>query len=164
MRKLKLSVESDPPARDVKVLTDELVACAETRGLSPDARPLAVFLRDHWSEVVGGVYGATYWGLFWVQLVWVEESLRDQGHGTELMRAAEQEALARGCHLARVETFAPESLHFYQRLGYEVFGKLEGHPPGHTTYFMKKSDLRKWGRAPDSVTADASQRHAPGRE
>jgi GNAT superfamily N-acetyltransferase len=84
-------------------------------------------------------------------MVWVEESLRGQGYGTELMRVAEREALGRGCQLSRLETFALEALDFYEKLGYEVFGKIEGHPPGRTTYFMKKSDLKVWGAAPESI-------------
>ena len=152
MRKLKLSIERKPHPRDVQVLTDELASYAQSKGLSPDGQDLAVFLRDHLSKVVGGVFGTTYWGLLWLQMVWVEESLREQGYGTELMRAAEREALRRGCHLARLETFAPETLDFYKRLGYEVFGELEGHPPGSTTYFMKKSNLKEWGSAPKSIT------------
>jgi ribosomal protein S18 acetylase RimI-like enzyme len=89
-------------------------------------------------------------------MVWVEESLRGQGYGTELMRAAERKALERGCHHARLETFALESFEFYEKLGYEVFGELEGHPPGSTTYFMKKADLKEWGDAPKSVTTEVS--------
>ena len=141
MSSFKIGLESEPQPTDVQVLTDELAAYAVAEGLSPDAKPLAVFLRSRFSRVVGGVYGITYWGLFWVQMVWVEESLRGQGYGTELMRVAEAEALRRGCRHARLETFAPEALDFYRKLGYEVFAELSGHPPAHTTYFMKKPDL-----------------------
>jgi len=155
MRKYSLNVENKPRASDVRVLIEELASYAQSKGQSPDGQELAVFVRDRLSRVVGGVYGTTFWGLFWVQMVWVEESLRGQGYGTELMRIAESEAHGRGCKLARLETFAPETLDFYEKLGYEVFGELEGHPPGRTTYFLKKTDLTAWGAEPRSVTADA---------
>ena len=155
MPKLNFSVENKPQPADVRALTDELASYAQSKGLSPDGRVLAVFIRDRLSRVVGGVYGMTFWELFWVQMVWVEESLRGQGYGTELMRIAEQEAHRRGCKLARLETFALESLDFYEKLGYEVFGELEGHPPGRTTYFLKKTDLRAWGAVPKSAVTDA---------
>lgn len=155
VRHFKIDVGSSPRPHDVRVLTDELASYAQSKGLSPDGQPLAVFLRDRSAKVVGGVYGITFWGLFWVQMVWVEEGLRGQGYGTELMRAAEREALGRGCRLARLETFALESLDFYEKLGYEVFGTLGEHPPGHTTYFLKKSNLKESGATPESVTTDA---------
>lgn len=151
----KISIETKPRPGDINELTDELANYTESLGLSPEVQPLAVFLRSRLGRIAGGVYGVTYWGLFWVQLVWVEEELRGQGHGTELLRVAEREALGRGCRIARLETFAAGSCEFYRRLGYEVFGELRGHPPGHTTFFMKKSDLTQWGATPGSVTADA---------
>jgi GNAT superfamily N-acetyltransferase len=137
MTRFKFSVESNPQPRDVQALKEELASYAQSKGLSPDHLPLAVFLRDRLGRVVGGVYGITHWGLLWIHMVWVEESLRGQGYGTELMRAAERKALERGCHHARLETFALESFEFYEKLGYEVFGELKGHPPGSTTYFMR---------------------------
>ena len=155
MRKFDIKIENKPQASDVRVLIDELASYAQSKGLSQDGRDLAVFVRDRLSRVVAGVYGTTFWGLFWVQMVWVEESLRGQGYGTELMRIAEREAHGRGCKLARLETFAPETLDFYEKLGYEVFGELEGHPPGRTTFFLKKTDLTDWGAAPKSVATDA---------
>ena len=148
MRKLSIDIENKPQAGDVRVLMDELASYAQSKGLSRDGRDLAVFVRDRLSRVVGGVYGTTFWGLFWVQMVWVEESLRGQGYGTELMRMAEREAVGRGCKLARLETFTLESLDFYEKLGYVVFGEMEGHPPGLTTYFLKKTNLTDWGAAP----------------
>ena len=58
--------------------------------------------------------------------------------GRELMRAAEAEALRRGCTHAWVDTqFGGRG--FYERLGYTVFGELTDYPPGYTRTFLKKS-------------------------
>lgn len=54
------------------------------------------------------------------------------------MRAAEREAIARGCHVAMLSTFSFQAPDFYQRLGYEAFVLLDGCPVGHKKYFLKE--------------------------
>ena len=53
-------------------------------------------------------------------------------------RAAEQEALARGCRGVYLDTFSFQAPGFYRKQGYTEFGELEGIPPGHSHYFFRK--------------------------
>jgi hypothetical protein len=46
--------------------------------------------------------------------------------------------LERGCLNAFLETFSFQAPLFYQKLGYEVFGRADDWPVGHTHYFLKK--------------------------
>lgn len=55
-------------------------------------------------EALGGLWGYTSYGWLYVQLLAVEEAARGQGAGRELLRRAEAEALARGCHGAWLDT------------------------------------------------------------
>jgi GNAT superfamily N-acetyltransferase len=101
-------------------------------------KSIRVFLRDHEGRVVGGAMASLFGGWVHITLLWVEESLRGQGHGAELMNRVEREAMKLGCRCAHVDTFSFEARPFYERLGYEMFGVLEDYPEGHCKYFLKK--------------------------
>ncbi len=88
--------------------------------------------------LVGGVLAEIYWGWLYVDLLWVEESLRGCGHGRSLMIRAESEARERGAKHSYLDTFSFQAPEFYKELGYQVFGALEAFPPGHQRYFMTK--------------------------
>jgi GNAT superfamily N-acetyltransferase len=102
-------------------------------------RPLVVMLRDPQSqEILGGLWGRTLFRWLQTQLLVVPEGLRRQGWGSRILQLAEQEAQARGCVGAMVDTFSFQARPFYEKQGYRVFGTLEGYPPGFSAYFLQK--------------------------
>jgi len=54
-----------------------------------------------------------------------------------LMGQAEGRARERGCHSTWLDTFSFQARGFYEKLGYEEFGRLD-YPPGHYRHFMRK--------------------------
>jgi len=138
MTELRISLEENPDPADLDVIERALVEHNEARSEPRNYSPLAIFLRNGEGQIVGGLRGLTVWGWLFVSQLWVAEDLRGQDYGTRLMEAAEQEARTRGCHAAYVDTFSFLALDFYQKVGYTVFGTLEGFPTGHTRYFLKK--------------------------
>jgi ribosomal protein S18 acetylase RimI-like enzyme len=69
----------------------------------------------------------------------VSESTRKQGWGRKLMEMAEDEARKKGCSVAYTNTFPWQAPGFYEKLGYTVYGKLEGFPSGsYLNYYSKK--------------------------
>ncbi|HEX4004790.1 MAG TPA: GNAT family N-acetyltransferase [Acidobacteriaceae bacterium] len=90
------------------------------------------------SEVVGGLWGSTSYGWLHVDMLIVPATLRRQGLGTQLMRMAEEEALRRGCIGSYLDTFDFQARGFYERLGYTLFGALDGMPPGHQRFFLSR--------------------------
>jgi ribosomal protein S18 acetylase RimI-like enzyme len=108
-------------------------------GNIPFGIAVKVFLWNPRDRVVGGVVGEIFGGWLYISLLWVEESLRHQGYGTNLMDMLEKEAIQRGCRYAHVDTFSFEARPFYEKLGYTVFGTLEDYPEGHCKYFLKKN-------------------------
>jgi GNAT superfamily N-acetyltransferase len=104
-------------------------------------RVLAVLVKDE-GKVLGGLWGATGWEWLFVHLFWLPESLRGVGLGRDLMRRAEAEAVNRGCRSVWLDTFSFQARGFYEKLGYRLFGTLDGYPPGHQRFFLqKKTDL-----------------------
>jgi GNAT superfamily N-acetyltransferase len=101
--------------------------------------PLNVYLRGSTQQVDGGLLGRTGASALFIAVLWVAEPFRRQGYGRQLVLTAEREALRRGCHFSHVDTFSFHAPEFYRRLGYEVFGVLDGYKSGHVRYFLKKS-------------------------
>ena len=133
----RLAVEDDPGEVDVEVLPNGLEAFNERQWPDhPSWLPLGVFVRRE-KEVVAGLAGETYCGWLFIRYLWVSESLRGRGVGRELMVHAEARARDRGCHSAWVDTFSFQAPGFYEKLGYEEFGRLD-YPPDHRRHFLKK--------------------------
>ena len=100
--------------------------------------PLNFFLRDEHGEVLGGVMGNLWGDWMYLAYVWVDRSLRGHGHATRMLVAAEEQAIARGCSNAFLDTFSFQARPLYEKLGYELFGVEEDHPKGHQHYLLKK--------------------------
>jgi GNAT superfamily N-acetyltransferase len=106
-----------------------------------DARPvpLSIFVRDERGDVQGGLIGQMLWGWLYVDKFWLPDSLRGSGLGAAVLAAAEERAIERGCRWAHLQTLGFQALPFYERRGYEVFGVLEGYPPGSRRYYLRKT-------------------------
>ena len=100
--------------------------------------PVNFVLRGEQGDVLGGVLGQLWGGWLQVSYLWVAEAARGARYGTRLMESAEAYAQARGAIGATLETYSFQALPFYERLGYQVCGALDGFPPGHTKFFLKK--------------------------
>jgi ribosomal protein S18 acetylase RimI-like enzyme len=99
---------------------------------------LTLVARDDSGRLVGAGLGETGRGWLHISVVWVDELLRRQRLGTQLVLAMESEALQRGCHAVYLDTFSYQAKPFYEKLGYEVFGTLDDYPLGHQRFYMRK--------------------------
>ena len=102
-------------------------------------RSLRIFLHDQENRTVGGIAADLFGGWAYISLLWVDESIRNQGFGSELLHRLETEAINLGCTNAHLDTYSYEARPFYEKAGYEVFGKLDDYPPGHCKYFLSKT-------------------------
>jgi len=87
---------------------------------------------------VGGLLGYTYWDFLAVDILWLHEELRGQGVGTQLLQTAEQEAIARGCHQAHLDTFEFQAPGFYEKQGYQCWGVLDGYDGRFKRLYYRK--------------------------
>lgn len=104
-------------------------------------RSVQVFIRDREERVVGGAIGQVSGGWLYVSLLWVEESLRNKGNGTRLLKMIENEAVKLGCEYAHLDTYSFEARPFYEKHGYTLFATLDNYPEGHSKHFLKKALL-----------------------
>lgn len=105
----------------------------------PDYFPVNFVLRGGRGDVLGGVLGQLWGGWLQVTCLWVAEAARGAGHGARLLENAEAYARSRGAVGATLETYSFQARPFYERLGYEVFSALQGYPPGHVKFFLRKA-------------------------
>lgn len=105
----------------------------------PDWFPVNFVLRGARGDMLGGLLGQLWGGWLHVSHLWIVEAARGRGHGTRLMQDAEAYASARGAIGATLETYSFQARPFYERLGYRVIGTIDGCPPGHAKFFLRKA-------------------------
>lgn len=103
-----------------------------------DRRNLFIPLTDSQGQVDGGLVGYTGRGWLYVEMLFVPERLRRKGMACKLLQCAEQEARARGCIGAYIDTINPDARRAYERQGYEVFGRIDDFTRGFDITWMIK--------------------------
>ena len=103
-----------------------------------DITPIAVLLRDSAQNIIGGVYGELGLNWLYVDLLWVGDAHKKQGHGRQLMHCIEQYALEQGVANIHLATTSFQALPFYYHIGYRLFGKIEDRPQGYNYYYLQK--------------------------
>jgi len=134
----QLAIDDQVSAEDEALIVRGLRAFNEDRLGSADDKPVKLVVRDGDGKVVGGLLGHTRWRWMYVAKLWVDESVRGHGVGKRLMEAAENLARSRGCTDVSLDTFDFQARPFYEKLGYELFGTLEGFPPESRQYYLRK--------------------------
>ena len=137
--KLQITLETASSVEDERTLHHKLVEYNRAASSDDHVQPLNLIVRDENGVVIGGLLGDTYWNWLAINIFWLREDLRKQGLGSRLLQMAEVEAIRRGCQYAHLDTFDFQALDFYRKYGYTVFGQLDGLPPGHTRYFLRKT-------------------------
>jgi len=103
-----------------------------------DAQSWSAVHRDPTGAIVAGASGFTWAGCAFVANLWVDESLRGQGLGRQLMAAAEAHARAEGCRIIFLTTHDFQAPGFYRRCGYEEVARVIDLPPGHVDFHFAK--------------------------
>ena len=134
-----MELTDQPHREDLQLLEDRIDEHNMRQTERRDFRPLALLERDDQGSVVAGLYGFTWAGWLEIKFVWVREDLRNQGRGRQLVEAAEVEARERGCQHAWLDSYTFQAPAFYQGLGYDVFGVLDGYPAAHKRVFLTKT-------------------------
>lgn len=136
---LTVAFEPDAPKEDVDAVHAGLSAFNQRVLGGEKYEPIRLLVRDAGGRVVAGLLGELYYSWLYIAILWVHEELRGRGIGRQLMGMAEEYAAGRGRTHAHVDTLDFQAPHFYQRLGYTVWGELGPYGDGHVRYFLKKT-------------------------
>ena len=105
-----------------------------------DRCPVAAVATDPGTgEVIGGLWGRTELGLLFLDMFYLPESVRGEGAGGQLLALVEDEARRRGCRHAVVETSTFQAPGFYERHGYEEFGRVPFDVADEARVFLRKT-------------------------
>jgi GNAT superfamily N-acetyltransferase len=131
------SVAEDSP--HLPALVQGLMQYNQRHGGAYDFTPLRLVRLDDSGQLLGGLIATSGWGWLQVDVLWVTQTQRRGGIGRALMSQAFLEAKARGCVGVFLDTFDFQARGFYERLGFELFGTLDGQPAGHQRYWLRKN-------------------------
>ena len=132
-------VEDSPDPADLALLEEKVAQAAITAAGLGDDEEFGIFVRDDDGRVVAGVSGNVWGGSCEIQALWVDETRRGRGLASALMAAAEDEARRRGCTFVHGRAYDLLAPGFYERLGYETVGLIEGCPAGSAARWHRKS-------------------------
>lgn len=96
-----------------------------------DGRLLNASVENGAGEIVAGISGHSWGESCEITRLWVHESLRGRDLGTRLMRAAEEEAIRRGCRQIVLSTHSFQAPSFYEGLGFVKLVTIPNCPKGH---------------------------------
>jgi GNAT superfamily N-acetyltransferase len=101
-------------------------------------RMLSVAVRGDGGDLRAGLYGWTWGGCGYIELLWVRDDQRGDGLGARLLAAAEAEIRRRGCERVALSTHSFQAPGFYARFGYTECGRTPGYPHGHDDIHLVK--------------------------
>lgn len=73
-----------------------------------------------------------------IDIFWVDEKFRKLGIGSKLLKAAEEEAIRRGCHSVYMDTMSWQVPEFYKKHGYRIIEELDNIPTGNKKFHLIK--------------------------
>lgn len=121
----------------LKFMEDGLTQTTRERTGLPRVPVLFVLTRDD-GTVAGGIKAHRVGHHFFVGHLYVDETLRGQGWGRALMRAAEDAARGAGCTRIFVDTLSFQAPDFYKAIGYGEVARMTEFYPGHDRIFFEK--------------------------
>ena len=136
--KYKIDFESAPKADDTQILCDGVAENAKTKKGHNPASFFAFFIRDENKKIIGGCNGAILHDWSYVDQLWISESLRGQGYGTQLMTIAEKYAKEKNSRFISVNTYDWEAPYFYKKLGFYVEFERYNFDKDSIFYFLRK--------------------------
>lgn len=105
---------------------------------SDSVRPLSIFIKDDNNNIVGGVLGYFDHNSLYIIAIWVDESLRHQNYGSQLLQMAETEVIKEGCKFCTLDTFGFQAEAFYIKNGYRSVGETKEHIFGYSRISLRK--------------------------
>ena len=139
MIQLNFEITDAISEQDQKSIYEGLLKYNLERLEDKSPKDLGVYARDEAGNIIAGLIGNTHGNWLSVKFLWVSESFRGSGIGSEILRQAEATAKERGCKYVFLDTFSFQAPLFYQKHGYREVFVLEEYPLTGKRYYFTKS-------------------------
>ena len=101
---------------------------------------IGVYVRDDKGAMLGGLIGVRKGDWLNIDFLWVSDSVRGSGVGSQIIKTAEDEARRQGCKHALVDTVSFQARPFYEKQGYRLQMSLQDYPyAGMQRHYLAKA-------------------------
>lgn len=128
------------PAEKEELLTGLRSYNGQFLNLSTFSGDIGVYVRDENGAMLGGLIGVRKGDWLNIDFLWVSETVRGSGVGSQLIKTAEEEARRKGCKHALVDTASFQARPFYEKQGYRLQMSLQDYPyEGMQRHYLAKA-------------------------
>lgn len=103
------------------------------------SEPLNIYVEDQQGNLIAGMVAETFGNWLEIEYLYVQENLRGQGIGSNILNRAEKEARERKCKYSFVNTYQFQAPDFYKKHGYEEVFALKEYPYTGERYYYTKA-------------------------
>lgn len=136
---MKISVIENPTLEQVDFFEKRIEEFNVARWEIKKKFPLVVEITNEDGKVIGGAAGKTFGLWLIIDNLWLDESLRGQRYGTQVLQQMEKSGSARGCKYALLETLNFQARPFYEKHGYQLQWTQDSYPRDGKKYFLTKN-------------------------
>lgn len=104
----------------------------------PPYEPFSIVLKDKNGTIIAGILTKIYLKCIYIELLWIDETKRKSGLGSQLLLEVEKKGREIGSTFIHLDTFSFQALDFYKKYGYEIFATLDDYPESIKRFFLKK--------------------------
>ena len=132
--------ENVTPAEKEELLTGLRAYNARFLDLATFSGDMGVYVRDEKGVMLGGLIGVRKGDWLNIDFLWVSDTVRGTGVGSQLIKAAEDEARRKGCKHALEDTASFQARPFYEKQGYQLQMSLQDYPyAGMQRHYLAKA-------------------------
>lgn len=97
---------------------------------------ISILIRQDDDGIIGGLNGLIHWRWLYIRHLWVEQNYRRQGYAKKLISAAKELAYKRNYIGVYIDTFDTNTAHFYENVGFKIYGEIPNFPAGLNRIFL----------------------------
>ena len=135
---MSIKVESNNHQQTAEFLSKKIVEYNRKHWGETQKQPISVCYRDTNNNILAGGSGSTFGNWLMIERLWVDDNLRGQGVGQQVLETMEKEAKRRKCQFAFLDTLEFQAKGFYENNGYQVQAQQNDYPLTGSRYYLMK--------------------------
>lgn len=117
-----------PSKDDVSTIYQGLVGFNREHFPTPSENSFGLFIYDEENHIVGGLTGQQFFTSMHIRYLWLDENMRRQGFGRQLIERVEAEAKKGDIVNLFIDTYSFQAPTFYENLGFRQTGRYSDYP------------------------------------